>query len=601
MIEIVPASSRATADKPLALPFGGRLRRFAASARPGRRVTDGAVRLPAVMAFVVVLFAATLALVSFGYVATREWRSGTNLLLERRANEALALVRTTLSADMKGAWITAIVPFNTTVLDEEPPYGLFQDAARAFARFPYPESFVLWKGSRGEGATYVFNRADRPPPWNTRPSSDDPFPVVLVRDPAELAGLVAAVREQATAASPFLVLDRSIAGTPYQVVAHALFASSPPHQLLGFMAFTVNMPWVHAQYFEPLVNQVEKISGSLGGLSISVSDDEGRAVTSAPVEPEGSGHLHTRFDLLFIDPALVKAKSIASQPVRVREWTVHVRSLPDRTLVAALQGARRMFYLITVAACASLLALVLTVRADRASASLASMKSDFVAAVTHELKTPVALIRLVGDTLANGRYTSPKTVQDYAGLLSVEASRLGTSIDNLLTYARYSGARAADSTELVSVEAADLVEDALQGFRPTLATLEFELTVDVPHDLPQVWVDRPAVMQALENIIDNAIKYSGATRRLAVSGRAAAQMLTLTVKDSGSGICPEDRARVFERFYRGRNVSTSGSGLGLPIAKRIVESHGGRIDVRSEAGVGTEVDVTLPANGRRAT
>lgn len=241
----------------------------------------GPVRLPTVMTFVVVMFAATVALVSFGYVATREWRIGTNQLLERRANEALALVRTALSADMKGAWITAIVPFNTTVLDEEPPYGLLQVAARAFARFPYPESFLLWKRAEHEhGITYAFNRADRPPPWNTRPSSDDPFPVVLVHDPAELAPLVAAVREQATAASPFLVIERSIEGTPYQVVAHALFASTPPHQLLGFMAFTVNMPWLHAQYFDPLVTQVEKISGSLGGLSIAVSDDEGRTVTS---------------------------------------------------------------------------------------------------------------------------------------------------------------------------------------------------------------------------------------------------------------------------------------------------------------------------------
>jgi two-component system phosphate regulon sensor histidine kinase PhoR len=551
------------------------------------------------MTFVVAMFAATIALVSFGYMATREWRSGTNLLLERRANEALKLVRMALSTDMKGAWITAIVPFNSTVLDEEPPYGLFQVAARAFARFPYPESFVLWKPTpQGNGVTYAFNRADRPPPWNTRPSSDDPFPVVLVRDPAELAALVAAVREQATAASPFLVLERSIEGTSYQVVAHALFASNPPHQLLGFMAFTVNLPWVHAQYFDPLVKQVEKISGSLGGLSISVSDDTGQAVTSAPVGADDTGDLHTRFPLLFIDPAL--DKSIASQSVHRAEWTVHVRSLPDRTLVAALQGARRMFYLITVAAVASLLALVLMVRADRASVALASMKSDFVAAVTHELKTPVALIRLVGDTLANGRYTSPKTVQEYAGLLSVEASRLGSSIDNLLTYARYSGSRAADSTELVSVEVADLVEDTLQGFRPTIATHEFDLTVDLPPDLPQVSVDRPALIQALENIVDNAIKYSGVTRRLSVSARATGRNVTLTIKDSGSGICRQDLARIFERFYRGRNVSTSGSGLGLPIAKRIVESHGGQIDVRSEVGVGTEVDVTLPTSGRRA-
>jgi signal transduction histidine kinase len=405
------------------------------------------------------------------------------------------------------------------------------------------------------------------------------------------------VREQATAASPFLVLECSIEGTPYQVVVHGLFASSPPHALLGFMAFTVNERWVHAQYFDPLMEQVEKIGGSLGGLSIAVSDDEGRIVTkTAPVEPD-RGDLHTRFKLLFIDPALVK--SIPSRPTPVGEWTVHVRSMPDRALLATLQGARRMFYLITVAASASLLALLLTVRADRASVALASMKSDFVAAVTHELKTPVALIRLVGDTLANGRYTSPTTVREYAGLLSVEASRLGSSIDNLLTYARYSGARAADSTKLVDVEVADLVEDALQGFRPTLATLDFELIVELPPDLPQVCVDRPAVIQALENIIDNAIKYSGVRRRLAVSGRAAGKSLTLTVKDSGSGICREDQARIFERFYRGRNVSTSGSGLGLPIAKRIVESHGGRIDVRSEVGTGTEVNVTLPTSGWR--
>jgi two-component system phosphate regulon sensor histidine kinase PhoR len=322
-------------------------------------------------------------------------------------------------------------------------------------------------------------------------------------------------------------------------------------------------------------------------------------VTSAAVEPDGAADQHSRFALLFMDPALVR--SMVPQPARPREWTVHVRSLPERTLGATLQGAWTMFFLITVAAAASLLALALTVRADRASVALASMKSDFVAAVTHELKTPVALIRLVGDTLANGRYTSPKTVQEYARLLSVEASRLGSSIDNLLTYARYSGARAADSTELVDVEAADLVEDALQGFRPALANLEFELVVDLPPDLPQVCVDRPAVIQALENLVDNAIKYSGATRRLAVSGRAAGKRLTLTVKDSGSGICREDQARVFERFYRGRNVSTSGSGLGLPIAKRIVESHGGLISVRSEVGVGTEVDVTLPTNGRRRT
>jgi len=286
--------------------------------------------------------------------------------------------------------------------------------------------------------------------------------------------------------------------------------------------------------------------------------------------------------------------------VRVREWTVHVRSVPDRTLVATLQGARRMFFLISIAAGASLLALVLTVRADRASAALASMKSDFVAAVTHELKTPVASIRLVGDTLSNGRYTSPKTVQEYASLLSVEASRLGSSIDNLLTYARYSSSSAGSATDLADVEPADLVEDTLQGLRPALANQKFDLVIDVPPDLPHVSVDRPAMIQALDNIVDNAIKYSTTEKHLTVTGTATTKNVTLTVRDRGTGIARKDLSRVFERFYRGGNVTSSGSGLGLPIAKRIVESHGGRIEVRSTIGSGTEVEVTLPIGRRRS-
>jgi hypothetical protein len=387
-----------------------------------RRASDGAVRLPIVMTFVVAMFAATVGLVWFGYVATREWRSGTNLLLERRATEALALVRAALSADMKGAWLTTIVPFNTTDLDEDPPYSMFQVAARTFARFPYPESFLLWKDSgQDDGTTYVFNRADRPPPWDTLPSSDDPFPVVLVRDPVPLAALVAAVRKHATAASPFIMLERPINGTPYQIVAHALFASGASHTLLGFMAFTVNEQWVQTQYFDPLVEQVAKIGGGRGGLSITVSDDQGNAVTKAgPVQPDGAGDLHTRFPLLFIDPALVK--SISSRPTRVREWTVHVRSLPDQALLATLQGARRMFFLISLAAGASLVALVLTVRADRASAALASMKSDFVAA--GDARTEDA----GGDDPARGRHAFERPLhlaQDRAG---VRRSAVGGSL-----------------------------------------------------------------------------------------------------------------------------------------------------------------------------
>jgi signal transduction histidine kinase len=107
------------------------------------------------------------------------------------------------------------------------------------------------------------------------------------------------------------------------------------------------------------------------------------------------------------------------------------------------------------------------------------------------------------------------------------------------------------------------------------------------------------MIQALDNIVDNAIKYSTTDKHLAVKARATSGSVTLTVLDRGTGIASKDLSRVFERFYRGGNATVSGSGLGLPIAKRIVESHGGRIVLRSTPGSGTEVDVTLPIGRRR--
>jgi signal transduction histidine kinase len=250
-----------------------------------------------------------------------------------------------------------------------------------------------------------------------------------------------------------------------------------------------------------------------------------------------------------------------------------------------------------LAATLSTVALLMTMRAVRASAALASMKSDFVAAVTHELKTPVAAIRLVGDTLARRRYESVETVADYARLLSQEAARLSRSIDGLLTYAKYTRWRQ-NPESLGTLEVADVVEDALEGLRPLLDQQQFELAIDMPRTLPQVAADRIALVQVVECVIDNAMKYSAERRRLTIAGRNGSGRVHINVSDCGVGIPPEDLPRVFDRFYRGRNVASAGSGLGLTIARRILQAHGGTIEIRSTVGVGTEVDLSLPAAGR---
>ena len=272
---------------------------------------------------------------------------------------------------------------------------------------------------------------------------------------------------------------------------------------------------------------------------------------------------------------------------------MHVRHVPGATGTAALSGGSRILLLIGLAALASIAALLQTVRAVRGSVRLALMKSEFVSAVTHELKTPLVTIRLVGDTLARGRYASTETIQEYAQLLSQEAAKLSQSIDHLLTYARYS--EAMPPTALVAMDVSDIVDEAVDRFRTTLAERETTLQVDLPVGLPQVRVDSRAMSQALEIVLDNALKFSPGKPSVTISARDEGPLVWLTVADRGIGIHPDDLAHVQERFFRGRNASANGSGLGLAIANRIVRQNGGEVRINSEFGSGTQVHLLLRA------
>ena len=160
--------------------------------------------------------------------------------------------------------------------------------------------------------------------------------------------------------------------------------------------------------------------------------------------------------------------------------------------------------------------LVLTARAARASARVAGMRSEFVSSVTHELKTPIATIRAIGDTLVRGRMSEPKAMQDYAQLVVQESRRLGRLVDNLLAYARIT-----DVTEVYTFEPVlpGAVDEALQVYRAQLAQAGFEVRVDVPGDVPAVRGDRTALGLVLDNLLDNAIRYSESSRWLDVRVR----------------------------------------------------------------------------------
>jgi len=222
------------------------------------------------------------------------------------------------------------------------------------------------------------------------------------------------------------------------------------------------------------------------------------------------------------------------------------------------------------------------------------VKSTFISVISHELKTPVALIKGYADTLLreDARWDE-QTTRESLNVILEEADRLNELVDNLLDASRLqAGALPLEMSE-VALEA--LAEHTAKRFRTQ--TSIHEITVDFPPDFPYVLGDPGRLGQVLDNLLSNAIKYSPRGGHIAIVGRVTPKDVVVTVSDQGVGIPLEERQRVFERFFRGaqdRHQRTSGAGLGLYLARAIVEAHGGRMWVESDPGVGSEFSFSIP-------
>jgi signal transduction histidine kinase len=538
---------------------------------------------------------ATILLMWFGYSATSESQRSATAIANRRAGDALYLIFTALSRDMRGAE-SQILPQLDPLSEESQLYELDDQIAKAFAQFPYPDSFFSWTPtSNGTGRLYVFNRADRPPAWCDTEMEHRGFPTTVLKDPAALAGIAPVLRKQASLHTAVILFETNIGGQPYQVVARPTYVPYSRTALQGIVGFTVNLNWARTHYFTEFTDVLTRLIQGVGNsVALEIVDDRGTRIAGAPagikVEQE-AGTRERKFPVFFFDPVLRATAPAEALPVRY--WTVRAQVLADdEAMRAATNGSRRAFVLISFATGVAVIALLLTARAARSAAALASMKSEFVSAVTHELKTPLSSIRLVSETLARGRFREQEKIGEYAALLFNEVTRLTRTVDNLLTISRVQ-----DVERFYTFEAVDpgtLLEDALGSFQSHLKELGFDVKVDIPAPLPSVNVDRTAIILVLENILDNAIRYSDGTRHLTISASASDNQVRLWIADKGPGIPAAEVPHVFEKFYRGRNAASGGSGLGLAIVKRIMRDHHGDVRLQNGAGGGTVAEIVLP-------
>jgi signal transduction histidine kinase len=253
--------------------------------------------------------------------------------------------------------------------------------------------------------------------------------------------------------------------------------------------------------------------------------------------------------------------------------------------------------LIVVSAAAALIGFVSACRGFREQRRLSEMKSNFVSSVSHELRAPIASMRLLAESLERGKIADAAKQQEYFGLLVQESRRLAMLIENILDFSRIE--RGSKQYEFEPANIAALARETVQLMRPCAAQRRVELDLrDSRGDgVDSFACDALAVQQALINLIDNAIKHSPPGGRVAVGVDGGSSSLSLWVEDRGPGIPPEEHGRIFERFYRrGSELrrETQGIGIGLTIVQHIVEAHGGRVTVRSAPGQGSRFTLELP-------
>ena len=232
---------------------------------------------------------------------------------------------------------------------------------------------------------------------------------------------------------------------------------------------------------------------------------------------------------------------------------------------------------------------------------LSRLQTDFVSNVSHELRTPLTSIRMFVETLQSGRLRDPAKIGECLDLLGRETDRLSRMIERVLDLTRMEAGRRTYEFEDVSVR--ELVDGALQALRSHTLLDDVDVAsvaVDLPGHLPLLRVDRDAIVEALLNLLQNAVRYTPSPRRIRVSAEPRGAWVGVSVEDNGPGIEPRHRRRIFEKFYQADTLLSSttrsrGSGLGLSIVRAVVRGHGGRVELRTTLGAGSRFTVWLPA------
>jgi signal transduction histidine kinase len=416
------------------------------------------------------------------------------------------------------------------------------------------------------------------------------------------------------------LVDRGFLGTDIDVSTVRAFGSLAP-QVHAFDALLQQIAAIHAQLEERLA-----LSRALSSVVAQIDRttllqrvvvrriDEGPTSTTVALLASMSGPLVA----MVLDPNHLEAwvarwarahgpfdVALRGGPSQAAPSEVRVPLFPDtagltlavqpRASFLPLESSRQRLFAFAVVGVLAL-TLGIAVMAGRdvlREVRTASLRAGLVASLTHELKTPLASIRLQAETLRQGR-AGPETQDELLDTIIDDTERLGRLVDNALSSARIESGTRDYHPQVLSLP--DVVQRAVRRFDHILKSEGFRLVARLDAGALLVRADPEALDQAVLNLLGNAVKYSGSSRDICVAVATQNGEVTLSVSDKGIGIAPAEQSRVFDPFYRAPRAAAeaAGAGLGLALVKHFADAHGGRVALTSAPGAGSVFSLSLP-------
>ncbi|MBZ5668783.1 MAG: hypothetical protein LAO04_03525 [Acidobacteriia bacterium] len=348
-----------------------------------------------------------------------------------------------------------------------------------------------------------------------------------------------------------------------------LMWQSTPRRMVGLVAGGRHLEETWLPAVQPIIDRQ--------GIRVALSDSEGHTVV---------GNLE----------GATSQQALLTPADTQLPWTVHVITADPGAASAQLAGRRRLMVLgLALVAVLVVVGSYFVSRAVTRKLEVARLQSDFVSAVSHEFRSPLASLRQLSELLADGRVSSDDRRRQYYEALRRESERLHRLVEGLLDFGRMeAGAR---EYRFETLDPVALVQDVGREFAQEVAERGYTLQVQADGSLPPIRADREALSRALWNLLDNAANYSPACKTVWVEATQLDNRVAIRVRDQGLGISPDEQSHIFKKFVRvasADEAGVKGTGLGLAIVQHIVAAHGGEIRVESLPGVGSTFTIVLP-------